>query len=1233
MKSPIFLHAAIGLFVFAFTPDSRASLILWNGDTSSAWSDGANWIGGSAPANTTTSDQAGFVFSVPPTFEPNSGSRNVNGLLIGDGATAVPSFTISGTDLTLGNGGILKNAATSNTTLSPDISLAADQNWTNASATALVLSGTINNAGFNLTIDGSGFTRVSESIEGSGDLIKDGAGTLLLEGSSTFTGTTFINGGTVSIRAVENLGQRGTGRSLAFDNGGALQATGNLSFETRNFQLGTPDADGIAGTFNVADGTTSQLKGAVTGGVGTGALNKTGGGILALEASNSHTGGTIISAGTLRAGLGGEKATLGADSSSLAFHGTGATLQLEGTLLDSARSYIFEQTGIIDTNGFDLLLGGGVTGDGGLVKIGDGTLTLNSTGSHGSGTTIRSGTLTLAASGSITDPDGDLIVGDIDGDNATLLVSGGSIDTNWSILGYDIGSTGSANMSAGSWRTNGNFFVGDLGSGTLELSGGNLTVSIFQFHVGNEGDGTLQMSGGNLSTTNSFFGTEFGSSGNATLTGGTWINANNLSVGPGGSASLSISGNAVLEVGGTLSRGAVGSIDLAPGGTLQIGRGGATGTLDTDLVNNGHLIFNRTTASIYSGAISGTGMLTKNGSGTLTISGANTYNGTTTVNSGTLQLGNGGTTGSVPGPIINNSALAIFRSDDLTFSTEISGGGTLVKLGNNILTLASSVQGPVSVDSGTVRVNGPAGAVTVKSGATLAGTGTTGLVALATGASILPGDGGPGTLSTGGLSLAGGAIWNWEANSINGTAGVNSDLIESTGPLALDAGVENPVAFNISALGDFSLTGVKQASWVAGRFPGGISGFSAGAFAINTAGLVIPAGSAFTMALGEDNTLVLLFQTPQILPSVSSLGNFTATLGNASAAQSLTVNGTQLQGPITLTAPTNFEISTDNSTFASTLELNTITGDAFTLPATLYIRIAPNAPAGPVSGNLTLTNSGAETQSVALSGLVGSSGTPEISATPASLTGFTAALGTASAAQSFTLNGSNLTANITIGAPSGFEVSSTVGGEFSPSLSLVPVNGTLEPTSVYARLTATASAGANSGNLTLASTGAAALQIAVDGTVTLPYEDWVAYWNTQSGSFSGAAALGTADPDGDGYDNTTEFALGGDPLSPTASLISVASSGGNITVTFLARTANGTVWTGGNATGSGLDYQIQGTLGLLSEFQVANVAVELDSNQSGIPSADIPYQRWKFEAPITDDKHFYRVRAVPNIDN
>jgi hypothetical protein len=171
----------------------------------------------------------------------------------------------------------------------------------------------------------------------------------------------------------------------------------------------------------------------------------------------------------------------------------------------------------------------------------------------------------------------------------------------------------------------------------------------------------------------------------------------------------------------------------------------------------------------------------------------------------------------------------------------------------------------------------------------------------------------------------------------------------------------------------------------------------------------------------------------------------------------------------------------------------------------------------------------------------------------------------------------------------------------------------------------------NSGNITLASTGADARQVSLLGSVTLPYEDWVAYWNTQTGSFSGATALDTADPDGDGFDNMTEFAFDGDPLAPTASLITVAPTGGNITVTFLARVWNGTIWTGGNATGNGLNYEIQSSADLMLGFDpagdVSNIAPATD--QTGIQPADFPYVRWEFQAPISGEKKFYRVKAVP----
>ena len=52
--------------------------------------------------------------------------------------------------------------------------------------------------------------------------------------------------------------------------------------------------------------------------------------------------------------------------------------------------------------------------------------------------------------------------------------------------------------------------------------------------------------------------------------------------------------------------------------------------------------------------ISGTGTLTQAGTGTMTLTGANTYTGGTTISAGTLQIGNGGTTGTL-GPATSST--------------------------------------------------------------------------------------------------------------------------------------------------------------------------------------------------------------------------------------------------------------------------------------------------------------------------------------------------------------------------------------------------------------------------------------------------------------------------------------------------------------------------------------------------------------------------------------------------
>src|SRR5690606_37181171 len=78
------------------------------------------------------------------------------------------------------------------------------------------------------------------------------------------------------------------------------------------------------------------------------------------------------------------------------------------------------------------------------------------------------------------------------------------------------------------------------------------------------------------------------------------------------------------------------------GGTLQLGNGGASGGILGDVINNGVLAFNRSSDRTFSGAIIGTGALTKQGAGTLTLTGVSTYTGATTLNAGQIMLQSGG---------------------------------------------------------------------------------------------------------------------------------------------------------------------------------------------------------------------------------------------------------------------------------------------------------------------------------------------------------------------------------------------------------------------------------------------------------------------------------------------------------------------------------------------------------------------------------------------------------------
>lgn len=129
------------------------------------------------------------------------------------------------------------------------------------------------------------------------------------------------------------------------------------------------------------------------------------------------------------------------------------------------------------------------------------------------------------------------------------------------------------------------------------------------------------------------------------------------------------------------------------------------GTKPIIRVGSGHDTDSSRIATI-SAIIGGTDGMQKTFSGTLVLTGANTYSGDTDVKGGVLQVGDGGTSGSILGAVnVDDSAIFAFkRSDNITFVGMIAGEGSVVQKGSGSLTLtgANSFSGGLTVESGTV---------------------------------------------------------------------------------------------------------------------------------------------------------------------------------------------------------------------------------------------------------------------------------------------------------------------------------------------------------------------------------------------------------------------------------------------------------------------------------------------------------------------------------------------------
>lgn len=173
-------------------------------------------------------------------------------------------------------------------------------------------------------------------------------------------------------------------------------------------------------------------------------------------------------------------------------------------------------------------------------------------------------------------------------------------------------------------------------------------------------------------------------------------------------------------IGGTqLVKTDAGTLSIASDANLGNAAGAVTintGTIETtaDLATNraitldgtGTLLTGAGTGFTVNGVIDGAGSLTKDGAGTLLLTGANSYAGGTTIAAGTLQLGNGGTSGSIVGNVANSGVLAFNRADNLVFGGVISGSGNIVQngAGTTELTGISTYTGNTTASAGELRL-------------------------------------------------------------------------------------------------------------------------------------------------------------------------------------------------------------------------------------------------------------------------------------------------------------------------------------------------------------------------------------------------------------------------------------------------------------------------------------------------------------------------------------------------
>jgi autotransporter-associated beta strand protein len=657
---------------------------IWTGNVSEDWFNPLNWSPTGPPTETATfgpviSNRTALTFSAAPpglgtfhfeadapqysfSIEPGTLELGVAGGtgIVNDSTTHRPEFTI----VPEFGGLLFSHSAT-----------AADAVITNNALVNFVDTSTAGNATITtFTIPPMGFASggtafFNSSTAGNATLITDHFGaTDFLDTSTAGNATIITNNGGLTRFFDESTGGQATfvtnagggvdisGLATAGITVGSIAGEGDYFLGSKNLTVGDNNTDTIV-SGGIHDGS-SPINNVQPGGTG-GSLTKVGTGTLTLLGDNTYSGSTNVNGGTLLV-----NGSLGAGSVNVI---SGATLGGTGTIAGPVA---------IQNGGFL------APGD----SPGTGTLTVRTL-------TLNSGSLLNYALGIPN------VVGN--GQNDLVNVNG-----NLTLAGK-LNVINAGGFGSGAYRLFN--YTGSLTNNGLSLNSlpNGFAPSQFLIQTALPGEVNLLVSSGGF--TDQFWdgsvtvadGIIHGGSGtwNNTATNWTradarvnapWQNGFAIFAGTAGTVTLGdnirFGGMQFMTNGYTITAPASQTLTAAPATIIRVDQG-VSATISAPIVDG-----------------SSPSAITKTDLGTLILNGNNTYSGGTTIMGGTLQLGNGGASGSVLGDVIDNGTLAFDRTDSLIFNGAISGIGSLVQQGGGTFTLTgtNTYSGGTFVNAGTL---------------------------------------------------------------------------------------------------------------------------------------------------------------------------------------------------------------------------------------------------------------------------------------------------------------------------------------------------------------------------------------------------------------------------------------------------------------------------------------------------------------------------------------------------